>query len=82
MEDIGVLNIDNEIPIFSLHYIHIPRINRAVSQFLDGWNHHPLSSMGNLSPVQLWIAGLSRSSSSESVAEVCYTKVLCLIVLS
>ena len=62
MEDIGVLNVENEIHIFCLHYIFIPRINRAVSQFLDGWNHHPLSSMGNLSPVQLWIAGLSRSS--------------------
>ena len=51
---------------FCLHYA---RINRAISQFLDGWNHH-LSSMGNLSPVQLWIAGLSQASAAEGVSEV------------
>ena len=70
MEDRRVLNIENEIHIFCLHYIYIPRINRAVSQFLDGWNHHPLSSMGNMSPVQLWIAGLSRICTSDHIAEV------------
>lgn len=70
MEDMGVLNVENEIHIFCLHYIFIPRVNCAVMQFLDGWNHHPLSSMGNLSPVQLWIAGLSRNSTIESIAEV------------
>ena len=70
MEDTRILNIDNEIHMFCLHYVFIPRINRAISQFLDGWNHHPLSSMGNLSPVQLRIAGLSRASAAECISEV------------
>ena len=67
-----MLNVENEIHIFFLHYIYIPRINRAVSQFLDGWNHHPLSSMRNLSPVQLWIAGLSRSDHVADVRPVAF----------
>ena len=70
MEDMRIVNVDNEIHIFCLRYIYIPIINHALNQFLDGWNHHPLSSMGNLSPVQLWIAGLSRHSTSEHVTEV------------
>lgn len=70
MEDVMILNVENEIHIFCLHYIYIPRINRALSQFLDAWKYHPLSSIGNLSPVQLWIAGLSQYSADEHITEV------------
>ena len=61
MEDMRILNIENEVHIFCLHYVYVPRINVALNKFLNAWNYHPLSSMNNLSPVQLWIAGLSRS---------------------
>ena len=71
MEDLMILNVDNEIHLFCLHYVYLPRINRAVNQFLEAWNHHPLSSMNNLSPIQLWIAGLSRNPSPEYLTEVC-----------
>lgn len=70
MEDMMLLNVENEVHIFCLHYVYIPRINRALGQFLDAWNYHPLSSMSNLSPVQMWIAGLSRNSVPEETAEV------------
>ena len=65
-----ILNVDNEVHLFCLHYIYIPRINCALSQFLLAWNNHPLSSVGNLSPIQLWIADSSRSSAYEDVTEV------------
>ena len=67
MEDMGILN---EIHIVCLHYIFIPRINRALSHFLEAWNYHPPPSMGNLSPIQLWIAGLSRDSTDECITDV------------
>ena len=70
LSDGGYENVDNEIHMFCLHYVFIPRINCAISQFLDGWNQPPLCSMGNLLPVQLWIAGLSRASAAECVSEV------------
>lgn len=70
MEDMMILNVESEIHIFCLHYIYIPRINLALSQFLDAWNYHPLSSMGNLSPIQLWISGLSRNHPDDHVMEV------------
>ena len=74
MEDMGILNVENEIHIFCLHYIFIHRINRALSHFLEAWNCHPLSSMGNLSPIQLWIAGLSRDSTEECITDVRMTQ--------
>ena len=70
MEDLHILNVDNDIHMFCLHYIYLPRINCAIWQFLEAWNHHPLSTMGNLSPVQLWISGLARSSANEEITEV------------
>ena len=64
MEDELILNVENEIHLFCLHYVFIPRINYSISQFLEAWNLHPLSSCGCLSPIQLWIAGLSHTGSS------------------
>ena len=68
-----ILNVDNDIHMFCLHYVYLPRINHAIKQFLEAWNQHPLSSSNNLSPIQLWIAGLSRyRMSNEHMNEVSY----------
>ena len=69
MEEVHVLNVDDEIHIFCLHYIFLKRINSALQQFCDGWNNHPLSSERGMSPQQLWISGLLRST--EVLTEVC-----------
>lgn len=55
MEDIGILQPTNDIHLFCLHYIFIPRINQSLSIFANSWNCHPLSSAGNSSPHQLWL---------------------------
>ena len=59
MENQYLLNIDDHVHLFCLHYIYLPRINRALQEFTEAWNNHPLSSCNNMSPVQLWIEGLS-----------------------
>ena len=60
LEANGNLDIDNEIHIFCLHYVFIPRVNASLRQFIEAWNNHPLSSELYLTPIQLWISGLSR----------------------
>ena len=55
MEDISILDLNNEV-----HYVYLMRINTALCQFTDAWNNHRLSSERNMSPIQLWISGLSR----------------------
>eukprot|EP00794_Sanderia_malayensis_P013333 gene13333-14711_t len=32
-------------------------INTSLLEFTDGWNNHPLSTEGNMSPAQLWLWG-------------------------
>ncbi len=65
MEDDNLLNVDDDTHLFCLHYVFIPRINAAIKEFMESWNHHPLSSEHNMSPVQLWIAGLSTCDNLE-----------------
>ena len=61
MENNYILDVDDEVHMFCLNYIFLPRINTSLKMFAAAWNNHPLSSEGNLSPNQLWIAGLARS---------------------
>ena len=51
------LNSDNETDVFCLHYVFMPRINASLQTFRLAWNHHPLSSAGNRSPLQLYTGG-------------------------
>lgn len=71
MEDIGILDIDNEIQLFSLHYIFLPRIKNSLQQFVSMWNNHPLGTESNLSPLQLWMTGEHPCDLYELTVQVC-----------
>ena len=63
MEEVMILNPDDSVHLFCLHYVFLPKINAALHSFYRAWNNHPLSSVNNLTPFQLWISGLARNSS-------------------
>jgi hypothetical protein len=56
LEDTGVLDIENDTDLFCLHFVFIPRINRALQYFKEAWNSHALSTENNWSPTQLFVA--------------------------
>ena len=70
MEDQFLLDINDEVHLFCLHYVFLPRINLALNLFKNAWNLHPLSTERNLSPIQLWISGLSRQLPPNELTEV------------
>lgn len=57
LEEMNMLDLDYDVHLFCLHYVYLPRINHSLSTFRDSWNNHPLSSVSNLSPNQLWMSG-------------------------
>lgn len=57
MEEEGLLDPSNELHLFCLQYVFIPRINESLSEFCRAWNSHPLSTESNHTPIQLWLAG-------------------------
>ena len=40
LEQHGLLDPLNEVHLFALHYVYMPRLNQALKTFQDGWNHH------------------------------------------
>lgn len=59
MEEEGILDPDNEIHLFCLHYVFLPRINSCLKEFTNAWNRHPMESERGMSPEQLWILGMA-----------------------
>lgn len=64
LEENGYLEIDNELHIFCLHYVFLPRINRHLNLFRNGYDNHPLRTESNMTPCQLWLHGLNSSGNS------------------
>ena len=57
MESQGYLDPINEKNLFALHYVFLPRIQRSLSAFREGWNHHGIRTEHNKTPNQLFASG-------------------------
>ena len=58
LESENILDPLNEVDLYCLHYIYMPRICKALSEFQQSWNNHKLSTEGNKTPLQLFFEGL------------------------
>ena len=67
MEALGMLDADNDLHLFCLHFVFIPRMNRHLITWREAWAKHPMRSEHNFSPEQLWISGLQRIAHSDSL---------------
>ena len=58
MEEAGILDRNNDLHLFVLHYIFLPRINRAIESFdATAWNQHPIRTERDLTPMRIWSKG-------------------------
>ena len=58
MEQQGLLDPLNDQHLYAVHYVFLPRINKALDEFKNAWNHHRMRTAHNKSPYQLFTAGL------------------------
>ena len=63
-EQIDVLDPLSETDLYALHYVYLPRINRALYIFLEGWNSHGLSSEHHKSPLQIFTKSILKVQST------------------
>ena len=54
LEDSGFLCPTDDVDLFCLHYIFLPRINRELQEYSEPYNHHPVRTEHNWLPYQLW----------------------------
>lgn len=58
LETEHVLDPLNDVDLYCLHKVYIPRINHSLQEFRRQFNHHPVRTEHNLSPHQLFVSGL------------------------
>ncbi|KAJ8270423.1 hypothetical protein GJAV_G00114410 [Gymnothorax javanicus] len=54
LEREGLLNADDEVHLFALHWCFLPQLQRQLDFFMDAWNQHSLRTASNQSPYLLW----------------------------
>jgi hypothetical protein len=64
MENSGLLDSLDSVHLYALHYVFLPRIKRAIGEFVNGWNRHTLSKTGGFSPIKLYTKGMISQSST------------------
>ena len=57
METTGQLDISSDIHLWTLHYVFVPRIQRALEQFCNARNNHRLRKESGRSTRQLYLRG-------------------------
>ena len=62
MEDHNLLNALDNVQLFALHFVYLPRINQSLSEFRLQYNHHPLRTARNQSPLQIYHEGVLQFS--------------------
>ena len=67
LEQVNMLDPNNDLHLFCLHTVYIPRINRHLQSWMEAWAKHPMRSEHNMSPEQLWISGLQKIAGSGSL---------------
>ena len=68
LEQHELLDVLNEVQLYALHFVYLPRINQSLRSFQEGWNHHGIRTAHHLSPQQLFLQGLLRLQLSNLVA--------------
>ena len=66
-EDFGHLDPDVEEQLFCLHFVYLPIINEALSKFVLSWNNHKMRTVGNKSPLQLFILGMQQIAQESGI---------------
>ena len=66
MGSAGLLDPSDDVDVFVLHCMFVPRINKALEEFSRAWNMHPVRTEKNWSPRQIMMNSMIRE---EDIAE-------------
>lgn len=58
LEREGALSLDNDVHMWCLQFVYLPRLNRDLKRFQTGWNNHRLRSEKGKTPHQLYVQGI------------------------
>lgn len=70
LEEEHLIDLSDEVHIFCVHYVFLPRLRSDLKCFTASWNWHPIRTEGNLSPEQMWHIGMLQTPLTEPDVEV------------
>ena len=70
MEANGILQPDNDLDLFVLHCVFLPRINKSLSEFTRAWNMHPVRTAKNWSPRRIMINSMIKQADIQATLDV------------
>ncbi|XP_069119686.1 uncharacterized protein [Argopecten irradians] len=68
MESISVLDVNNEVDLFCLQFVYLPRINAGLCEFTEAYNHHGLRTERGWTPKRIWVNGMIDIERQNSLA--------------
>ncbi|KAK7157551.1 hypothetical protein R3I93_008903 [Phoxinus phoxinus] len=68
LESEGIVDVDNEMHMWALHLVYIPRINNDLTNFSRQWNNHGLRTERHQSPLQIFVRGCLAQQGQPSTA--------------
>ena len=69
----NLLNVENDINMFVLHFVFQIRINDQLNAFAKVWNCHKISVEKTSSPNQVWIMSFHQKLANSNTEEVMQT---------
>ena len=66
MEELGIFDPLSECDLWCLHYAFLHHINYRLHEWSAAWLRHPLSTVNNNTPLQLWIKGSLNSAENNT----------------
>ena len=70
LEAEGVLDINNDLDIFCLHFVYLPKINKILEEFVAAHNSHRISTENNRTAEQLFWCNITAGDHFEGVLPV------------
>lgn len=67
LERNSLLDSLNEIHLYALCYVFLPRINKSINEFRRQWNHHGMRTTNHQSPLSLWQTSMITAPDDSSV---------------
>ena len=71
LEDAGLLDPVDEVDLFALHFVFLPRINQRLERFKAAYCRHRLRTEHNRTPLQLWTRGVLTTRDLTALAGIC-----------
>eukprot|EP00112_Aurelia_sp_Birch-Aquarium-sp1_P020020 Seg5064.2 transcript_id=Seg5064.2/GoldUCD/mRNA.D3Y31 product="hypothetical protein" protein_id=Seg5064.2/GoldUCD/D3Y31 len=70
MESSNILDPLKEVHLLAVQKVFVPRIDKALNDFILQWNFHSLRTEQSRTPMQLWMGGIYKNIMGDSIRDM------------